>query len=237
MSKLRVAVVAPSLHILGGQSIQADRLLQSWQDDADVEAWLVPVNPVPPGWLRYATAVKYARTVATELTYFPALVQGLMKADVVHIFSASYTSFLLAPMPAIAAARMLGRPVLLNYHSGEAPDHLAQSRVARAVLRRTDLNVVPSSFLVDVFASFGLAAIAVPNTIDFDRFRFRSRGPLAPKLLSTRSFDSNYNVACTLRAFKDRPGPPAGCVAHAGGRRAARAAPAQPCRGTRPPER
>ena len=33
-------------------------------------------------------------------------------------------------------ARALGTPVLLNYHSGEAPDHLRRSWVARAVLRQ-----------------------------------------------------------------------------------------------------
>jgi len=201
MTRLRVAIVAPTLEILGGQSIQADRLLHSWRGDPDIDAWLVPVNPVPHGWLRHAVKVKYARTIVTELTYLPRLVRELGRADVVHIFSASYASFVIAPLPAIATARLLGRPVVLNYHSGEAPDHLARSAIARGVLRRTDINVVPSRFLVDVFASFGLEALAVANTIDLERFRFRPRPVLAPRLLSTRSFDSNYNVACALRAF------------------------------------
>src|SRR5258705_97574 len=36
-------MVAPSLRILGGQAVQADRLLRAWQNDPDVDAWLVPV--------------------------------------------------------------------------------------------------------------------------------------------------------------------------------------------------
>ena len=40
MTPLRVAFVAPSLGILGGQAVQADRLLQAWKDDPDVAAWL-----------------------------------------------------------------------------------------------------------------------------------------------------------------------------------------------------
>ncbi|HET9830482.1 MAG TPA: hypothetical protein VFP91_02180, partial [Vicinamibacterales bacterium] len=110
--KLRVAIVAPSLRILGGQAVQAHRLLQSWENDADIEAWLVPVNPVPRGTLARLLDVKFVRTAVTQLVYWPRLLRELKRADVVHVFSASYTSFLLAPLPAILAARWIGRPVI-----------------------------------------------------------------------------------------------------------------------------
>jgi hypothetical protein len=45
IGKLRVAIVAPTLRILGGHSVQAQRLLEGWERDADVDAWLVPINP------------------------------------------------------------------------------------------------------------------------------------------------------------------------------------------------
>jgi glycosyltransferase involved in cell wall biosynthesis len=181
--------------------VQADRLLRAWEGDPDIDAWLVPHNPLPPRPLRYAVSVKYARTVATEMTYVPLLVRELARADVVHVFSASYFSFLLAPLPAIVVARALGRPVVVHYHSGEAPDHLARSSVARAALARTDLNVVPSSFLAGIFSSFGLPACVIPNLVDPRAFSFRERRPLRPRVLSTRNFEPLYNVACTLRAF------------------------------------
>jgi glycosyltransferase involved in cell wall biosynthesis len=200
--KVQVAVIAPSLRILGGQAVQANRLIRAWQDNPDVDAWLVPVNPLPPPRLRFATRIKYARTIVNELTYFPLLVRELARADIVHVFSASYYSFLLAPLPAILVARALGRPVVLNYRSGEAPDHLRRSPIARAVLARVERNVVPSRFLADVFASFGISATVIPNIVDLERFRFRARVPLRPRLLSTRNFDALYNVACTLRAFR-----------------------------------
>jgi glycosyltransferase involved in cell wall biosynthesis len=198
---LRVAIVAPSLRFLGGQAVQADRLLRAWQDDPDVRAWLVPHNPMPPAPIRFALAAKYVRTIVTECVYVPLLLRELARADVVHVFSASYWSFLLAPLPAIVVARAFGRPVVLHYHSGEAPDHLARSTVARAVLARTSRNVVPSSFLAGVFSGFGLRAEIVPNLVDLGMFRFRERNPLRPRILSTRNFEPIYNVACTLRAF------------------------------------
>jgi L-malate glycosyltransferase len=202
MRKLRVALIAPSLEILGGQAVQADRLLRAWLDDPEIESYLVPVNPVPPGPLKHARRVKFLRTLVTEAIYVPSLVPALARADLAHVFSASYTSFLLAPLPAIVAARAVGCPVILNYRSGEAADHLARSAIARRTLASVDCTVVPSRFLADVFGRFGIATEVIANVVDLDRFRFRERTPLAPRLLSTRNLEPLYNVACTLRAFR-----------------------------------
>lgn len=198
---LQVAVVAPSLRILGGQAVQADLLLRAWENDPDVAARLVPINPVPPRALAPLARIKFVRTILTQLLYWPMLFRELRRCDVVHAFSASYYSFLLAPLPALLVSRLLGRAVLIHYHSGEAPDHLRRSGIARAALRRADANVVPSSFLSEVFARFGLRAEIIPNVIDSSRFRFVPRRPLRPRLISTRNFEQLYNVACTLRAF------------------------------------
>jgi len=202
MTRLRVAFVAPSLAILGGQAVQADRLLHAWRDDGEVDAFLVPVNPEPPGPLRFASQVKYLRTIVNQLIYGPSLLRRLADVDVVHIFSASYSSFLLAPLPAMLVARALGRPVVLNYRSGQAPDHLRRSSIARTAIASADLNVVPSTFLVDVFKEFGIDATIIPNIVDLERFRYRERIPLRPRLVSTRNFESLYNVETTLRAFR-----------------------------------
>src|SRR4051812_23872044 len=201
-SRLNIAIVAPSMGILGGQAVQAARLLRSWRDDADVHAWLVPINPLPPAPLRWLARVKYLRTVTTQLIYWPSLIKELRKADVVHVFSASYFSFLLAPLPAVLIAKMLGKPVVMNYRSGEAPDHLRRSAIARATLRRVEENAVPSRFLHEVFAAFGIRSEIIPNIVDVERFRFRRRESLRPRILSTRNFDALHNLPCTLRAFR-----------------------------------
>jgi glycosyltransferase involved in cell wall biosynthesis len=199
---LRVAIVAASLRILGGQAVQAQRLLDAWRTEKSVTAWLVPIDPVAPWPFSAMQRVKVLRTIVTQLCYWPLLLRQLRKADVVHVFSASYLSFLLSPLPAIVIARLLRRPVVLNYHSGEAPDHLRRSALARHVMRHSvDLNVVPSIFLREVLDSFGIAARVVPNTIDLQQFAYRVRDPLRPRLLCTRNFEHIYNVACVLRAF------------------------------------
>ena len=201
LRRLEVAIVAPTLGILGGQAVQADRLLRAWAGDPDLHAWLVPVNPTPPPPLKYLLPFTGLRTIVTQLTYWPLLLRRLRYADVVHVFSASYLSFLLAPLPAVLISRLLGKAVVMNYRSGEAPDHLHRSAIARAVLRSVDHNVVPSTFLQRIFAGFDIRADVIPNIVDLERFAFRLRRPLRPHLVSTRNFEPLYNVACTLNAF------------------------------------
>jgi len=199
--RLKVALVAPTLRILGGQAVQAHRLLQAWNSDPEVDAELVPINPLPPLFPRLAN-IRFIRTLVTQLTYWPTLLNRLRHVDVVHVFSASYLSFLLAPAPAVVIARLLRKPVVLNYRSGEAWDHLKRSWIARAVLGRVDANVVPSAFLQQVFAQFRIPAEIIPNIVDLERFAFRARDEFGPRLLCTRNFEPLYNVACTLRAFE-----------------------------------
>lgn len=199
---LRVAIVVASDRIVGGHSVQAQRLLEAWRAEDSVAPWIVPIDPVPAPPIDRLLRIKYVRTLLTQLWYWPLLFRELRHADVVHVFAASYTSFLLAPLPAVLVARLLGKPVVLNYHSGEAPDHLRRSAIARFVLRRlVDVNVVPSPFLGNVFRSFGIDAYVVPNVVDLRQFNYHARDPLRPRLLSTRNLEPLYNVSCVLRAF------------------------------------
>jgi glycosyltransferase involved in cell wall biosynthesis len=69
-------------------------------------------------------------------------------------------------------------------------------------LRHVERNAVPSRFLHDVFAAFGIRADIIPNIVDVERFRFRRRERLRPWILSTRNFEALYNLPCTLRAFR-----------------------------------
>lgn len=199
--RLRVAIVAPSLRYVGGQSAQADLLLRQWQDDPDIEITFIAVDPPLPGTLAWAENIPGLRTMLREPIYFWRLWRGLKDADVAHIFSASYWSFLLAPAPAWLACEARRCRSLINYHSGEARDHLQRFRSAKFVLSRVDKIVVPSGYLVDVFREFGLSAEAVPNIVDLSQFQYRKRSGLRPHLVCTRGFSHYYSVDVVVRAF------------------------------------
>lgn len=199
---LRVLIVAASLDILGGQAVQAERLVRHLQQEPGVEVSFLPINPRLPGKLRKLQSIKYVRTITTSLLYWLNLLREVRKYDVIHIFSASYLSFLIAPTPAILASKLYGKKIVLNYHSGEAEDHLRRWRRSTIpILNLTDAIAVPSEYLVRVFANFGLKATAIFNIIELDKFVFRQRNQLRPVFLSNRNLEAHYGVDSVLRAF------------------------------------
>ncbi|MFW6202486.1 MAG: glycosyltransferase family 4 protein, partial [Gemmatimonadota bacterium] len=119
-----------------------------------------------------------------------------------HVFSASYLSFVLAPTPAILIGRLFGKRVVLNYRSGQADDHLRRWRTAVPTIRLATRVVVPSGYLADVFVRYGIAARVVSNFVQPERFPFRVRERFRPIFLANRNFEAHYNVACILRAFR-----------------------------------
>jgi len=197
----RIALIAASLDIVGGHGVQALALAEGLgRDGYAVE--LIPVNPRFPLGLRWLRRCAYVRTVVNEALFLPSL-RALRQADVAHVFSASYWSFLLGPVPAIEAARQMGKRVVLNYHSGEAADHLGRwGALVHPWLRRADEIVVPSEYLREVFAPHGYRARVIPNVVDTTRFGYRERGPMRPRLLSTRNLEPHYRVGHTLEAFR-----------------------------------
>ena len=200
---LRVAIVAPSLRYVGGQSVQADLLLQHWKHDPDVRASFIPVDPLFPAGLGWVLGIPGLRTIVRTPFYLAGLWRGLRDIDVAHIFSASFSSFLVAVLPAWLIARMRGKKTLINYHSGEARNHLKGSWLARTVLKRASRVVTPSGYLVDVFREFGLSAEAVPNIVDFTQFSYRERKPLRPHLVSTRGFHPYYCIDVVIKGFAE----------------------------------
>ena len=192
-----IAMVAASLEILGGQGVQAISLMERLRAEGHSVCFL-PINPVFPVGLRRLRRLPYLRTVINQVLYLPSL-WSLRKADAVHVFSASYWSFLLAPAPAMLAARRFGKRVILNYHSGEAEDHLQHwGKLVHPWLKLADEIIVPSDYLREVFARFGYRARVIRNVVDTTRFSYRERSPLRPRLLSMRNFEPHYRVANTI---------------------------------------
>ena len=89
--KLRLLIVAPSFDILGGQAVQAARLLERLRQEPTLEADLLPINPRLPAPLRPLQSVKYLRTVVTSIAYIFLIFARVRKYDVIHVFSTSST--------------------------------------------------------------------------------------------------------------------------------------------------
>lgn len=199
---IRVCVLAPSIDVLGGQSRQAERLMLGLADEPSIELSYIPHAPRLPKPLKFLQQIKYVRTVVNTLVYWVNVVTRLWKCDVVHAYSASYWSYLLSVVPVILVAKLYRKRILLNYHSGEADDHLSKWKLtAIPIIKLADVIVVPSGYLVDVFAKFGLTARPIFNVVELDVFTYRERVPIRPVFLTSRLHEPLYNVPCVLRAF------------------------------------
>jgi len=199
--EIRILLVAPSLDKVGGQSIQANRLRERLARVSGVRVRLLPIDPRLPGPLRRLQRVKYVRTIATSIAYVWSLLRTVPHYDVVHAFSASYWSFLLAPVPAMLAAKLFGKRIVLDYRSGEADDHLSNWRMALWGVRLADVVVVHSAYHVGVFAKHGVVARSIYNFVDEDKLRYRERSSPRPRFFGNRHFEPLYNVPCLVRAF------------------------------------
>lgn len=200
-NRLRVLVVAPSLYIVGGQSRQAARLMERLKPEPHLQIGFLPHNPRLPGILRKLQLIKYVRTIVTTFYYIVLLLLRVPKYDIIHVFSASYYSYSLSVIPALFISRLYRKKSILNYRSGECEDHLVNWRTAVPTCRWATEIVVPSGYLVNVFARHGLQARAIYNVVELDRFVYRERHPLRPVFLTSRLLEPLYNVACVLRAF------------------------------------
>jgi L-malate glycosyltransferase len=197
-SKTKIAVVATSMNLIGGQSIQAKRLLDAFANDENIELFFIPNNP--------QTAfqnVKFLRTIFTSLKFWSLLFSQVRKADIVHVFSSAGSGYIIATLPPLLFAKVYGKIVILNYHSGELEEHIKRRKfTALPTMKMFDEIIVPSQFLVDVFAKFGLQAKAIFNFAGSKQFAFKERKPVRPVFLSNRNFEAHYNISDILRAFQ-----------------------------------
>ncbi|MCH9695856.1 MAG: glycosyltransferase family 4 protein [Gammaproteobacteria bacterium] len=200
-SALRVCLVGPTPGAAGGQSVVAEQLLLELNKLDGVRADLLPIDPQFPRALKKIRKIKYLRTLFNSIIYFYTLLSQIRRYHVVHIMSASYWSYLVSTAPAILVARLYRRPIVLNYHSGEADDHLANWRTAKPLAKLADVIAVPSAYLQEVFSRHGLDSVVVANFVDGELFSYRRRTALQPVLLCNRSFQAHYNVACVVDAF------------------------------------
>ena len=196
-----VLVIGPSLDILGGQAVQVSRLLTVLNTVSSLRVTFLPINPRPPQALLWIRKIPFVRTAFNFGLYASRLVFEAARHEVIHIFSAGLTSYAMWTLPAMLLGRLYRKRVILNYHDGQAEQHMREWRSAIPSFRLADKMVTPSYFLVDVFARYGITAQSIFNIIDSSEFIYRKRGKLRPVFMTNRILEPLYNVGCILRAF------------------------------------
>lgn len=196
---LRVALVGPLPPPAGGMANQTRQLAELLgQEGARVE--LVQVNaPYRPAWIG---RVQGLRAVARLLPYGIGLWRAVGRADIVHVMANSGWSWHLFAAPAVWIGSLRRRPVIVNYHGGEAEAFLRRSAArVRPTLARASQLLFPSGFLKEVFGRFGVEGRVVPNVVDLARFAPAAQRKRGAHLVVARNLEPIYGIDTALRAF------------------------------------
>jgi glycosyltransferase involved in cell wall biosynthesis len=196
-----VLIIGPSLDILGGQAVQVSRLLKVLATVPSLRVTFFPINPRPPKPLLWIRKIPFLRTAFNFGLYASRLVFETSRHEVIHIFSAGLTSYAMWTLPAMLLGKLYRKRIILNYHDGQAEQHMNEWRTAIPSFGLADRMVTPSYFLVDVFAKYGIKAKSIFNIIDASQFIYRKRSKLRPVFMTNRILEPLYNVGCILRAF------------------------------------
>ena len=154
-----------------------------------------------PYWPRWMGRVRGLRACCRLLPFVAALWRLAGRSQVLHVMANSGWSWHLYSVPAIWIGWFRRVPVIVNYRGGEAASFLAAaSRWVLPSLQRAQLLVVPSGFLHEVFARFGMGAEVIPNAVDLSMFHAGPRSAV-PVVIVTRNLEPIYDVATALRAI------------------------------------
>jgi glycosyltransferase involved in cell wall biosynthesis len=199
---IRVVLFAPANEILGGQAVQAQRLVAEIGQVPGIDLRFQAINPLFPSYLQWVKNIPVLRTALTMLLYLPRVVMHAIWADVFHIFSAGLYSYTLWTIPALLVGRLFRTKLIVNYRDGQADEHLRNFASAARTMKMADAIVSPTGFLVKIFAQYNLTVQVIPNVIDPETFIYRSRANLRPLIMTNRILEPLYNIECILRAFK-----------------------------------
>lgn len=198
---LRVGLVGPLAPPAGGMANQTQQLAELLRAGQASVAMVQTNSPYSPKW---AGEIPGFRAVCRLVPFLLAVWRAAGKVDVFHLMANSGWAWHLFATPVIWVARLRGVPVVVNYRGGEAADFLARSHIlVRFSMLQAAKLVVPSAFLEEIFARFGMTAAIVPNIIDLTRFHAREvRCNDSAHMVVARNLELLYDNATALRAFK-----------------------------------
>ena len=101
-------------------------------------------------------------------------------------------------------ARVLNIKYIPILHGGDLPNRLKNNpKLCRMVFANAYQNVAPSGYLKQAFENAGFKnVIHIPNSIEIDKYEFKTRAELIPKLLWVRAFASIYNPEMAVKVLQ-----------------------------------
>lgn len=100
-------------------------------------------------------------------------------------------------------ARLLNLKYIPILHGGNLPSRLINNKIlSNLIFRYSYRNVAPSNYLKSEFSKHGFYALLIPNILEIDNYKFKSRDIFKPNLLWVRAFDHIYNPTLAIKVLK-----------------------------------
>lgn len=125
------------------------------------------------------------------------------KTDYLLIDTYSTTNFYYAFIVS-QLARMCKIAYIPILHGGNLPYRLQKSKLlSKLIFSNSYINVSPSNYLKDAFEKQGYPTKLIPNPIEIEKYPFKTRSQLAPKLLYVRAFADIYNPTLAINVLHE----------------------------------
>lgn len=121
---------------------------------------------------------------------------GSIKLVIIDTFStkAYYYSLLISLL-----CKLSNKPYILVLSGGNLVDRLNRSKTFKFILQHSRYNISPSKYLKTQFNNFSI--IYIPNYLNIEKYPFKYRRKISPKLLWVRSFHDIYNPEMAVRVL------------------------------------
>ena len=192
-----VAILGPFPPRPGGVSVQCGILADCL---TTAGASVTRINTDVPGLRRWGRVGRMLLPPAQVATTLWRLWRTRRRWQILHVHAASWWGF----MPAVVGtiARGPGKRTVITYHGGEAATFLQRwGWLARPVLRRYHVLLTLTRTQAGVFAAHGLRSTIAPNILAIERFPFRPRRHLSPRILWLRQLEPHYRPADALQVL------------------------------------
>ena len=123
--------------------------------------------------------------------------------DVVVIDTYSGPSFAIADVASFICRR-LNVPVIMVLRGGNFPAFINKHpRWTTRVLKNADVLLAPSEFLAKEVGDRGFEIRVVTNVVDLEKYPFKERSSISPKLVWMRSFHDLYNPEMAVQVLAE----------------------------------
>ena len=123
--------------------------------------------------------------------------------DYVFIQIFSGPAFIYASM-AILLGRLRRKRVVGVLRGGGLPNYLKKRKIFKIwVLKNNHTLIAPSGYLHNEFLSHGLNTIIIPNIVNLEKYTFKHRSVITPKILWVRRYIDIYNPLMAIKVAKN----------------------------------